>query len=111
MTMEQVTLVFLVGVFILAEIYRAVRSARGFIVSVDNPGLENFFGETRTVVVRLRSGREVKAKLTQCAACIARMDIGSEVRVFKGSDGYVVDPVWFHTKKLCSFSEDTQRCG
>ncbi|MGC8657492.1 MAG: hypothetical protein ACP5U1_00290 [Desulfomonilaceae bacterium] len=109
--MEQITLVFLLGVFTFAEIYRAMKSVRGFIVSVDNPGLENFFGETRTVIVRLKSGKEIEAKLNQCAACIARMNLGSEVRVFKGSDGYVVDPVWFNTRKACSFSQYTKPCG
>jgi hypothetical protein len=106
MNVEHVTLLFLIAVFILAEIYRARRSIRGIIVSVEDSGPQNFLGEIRTAVVKLRSGEEVTAKLTQCAACIAKIQLGSEVKVFNSSDGYTIDPVWFRSKNQCGFSEN-----
>ncbi|MGC8602274.1 MAG: hypothetical protein ACP5VS_01150 [Desulfomonilaceae bacterium] len=106
MNIEYITSLFLIAVFILAEIYRAKRSARGIIVSVEDLGPQNFLGEIRTAVVKLKSGQEVTAKLTQCAACIAKIQVGSEVRVFNSSDGYTVDPVWFLSKKSCGFYEN-----
>ncbi len=111
MNIENITLGFLIAVFILAEIYRTLRSARGVIVSVEDSGPQNFFGEIRTAVVRLKSGREVTAKMSQCAACIARIQLGSEVKVFNSSDGFTIDPVWFRSRKQCAFSENSRGCN
>jgi len=111
MNVENITLLFLIALFILAEIYRARRSIRGVIVSVEDSGPQNFLGEIRTAVVRLRSGEEVTAKLTHCAACIAKIQLDSEVKVFNSLDGYIVDPVWFRSKKQCAFSENVRDCG
>ena len=106
MNVEHVTLLFFIAVFILAEIYTTRQSVRGIIVSVEDSGPHNFLGEIRTAVVKLRSGEEVTAKLTHCAACIAKIQLGSEVKVFNSSDGNTIDPLWFRSKKECSFAEN-----
>ena len=99
MDIEQITLLFLIAIFALAEIYRARRSVRGIVISLEEPGPFNFFGEFRTAVVRLSSGRKVEAKMTSCTACLGKIELGSEVKIYSASDGYQIDPVWIRTVK------------
>lgn len=103
MNLENLTLIFLIAVFLAAEIYRTRRSVRGIVTFIEDFGPQNFLGEIRTATVKLYSGQEVSAKLTSCSACIGKIGIGSEVKVFKSSEGYMVDPVWFRSqaKYLC----------
>jgi hypothetical protein len=99
MDIEQITLLFLVAIFVLAEIYRARRSVRGIVVSMEESGPLNFFGEFSTAVVRLSSGKKVQARMTSCTACLGKIGPGSEVRIFSSSEGYQIDPVWIRTVK------------
>lgn len=107
---EQITLFFLIAVFILAEIYRARRSVRGVVISVENSSPQNFLGEIKTAIVKLNSGREITATLTSCSACLGKIDVGSEVKVFNSSNGYVIDPVWFRSRKQCALSGQLGGC-
>lgn len=105
MDWENATLIFLIAVFLMAELYRTRRSVRGMVISIDECGPQNFLGEIRTAIVRLSSGRDIEAKLTSCSACIGKIGIGSEVKVFKSSDGYMIDPIWFRSKDKCAFQK------
>ncbi|MFH0960018.1 MAG: hypothetical protein V1897_15100 [Pseudomonadota bacterium] len=108
MDIEQITLLFLIAIFALAEIYRARRSVRGVVISLEDSGPLNFLGEVRTVVVRLSSGKNVEAKMTSCTACLGNIELGSEVKIYRSSEGYQVDPIWVRSIKNC-VSPDT--CG
>jgi hypothetical protein len=94
MTIDQLTLVFLVGVFVLAEVYRAGRASRGVIVSVESDPTGLLELPTMIVRVRLRDGNEVSAGLSCCTACLGRLRVGDEVRVTSSRDGYIVDLPW-----------------
>jgi len=109
MDIEQITLLFLIAIFALAEIYRARRSVRGIVISLEEPGPFNFFGEFRTAVVRLSSGKKVEAKMTSCTACLGKIELGSEVKIYSASDGYQIDPVWFRSIKNCGVTDSCRR--
>lgn len=111
MDIEQITLFFLIAVFILAEIHRARRSVRGIVIYVENTSPQNFLGEIKTAIVRLNSGSEVRATLTSCSACLGKIDVGSEVKVFNSANGYVIDPVWLRSGKQCAVSGHRGGCG
>jgi hypothetical protein len=107
MNLEYLTLLFLVSVFVVAEVYRAARSLRGVIVSADDCSLGPIALPVMTVRVRLESGKEVSAKLNCCTACLGRLDVGDEVRIADSRDGYVIDLPWFR-KKRCREQGMTQ---
>lgn len=102
MNIEHITLLFLITVFVLAEIYRARRSVRGVVVSFEDTGPLNFFGEVRTVVVKLSSGELIQARMSSCAQCLGKIEPGSEVRIFDSSEGFQIDPVWIRSSKNCA---------
>jgi len=95
MTIEQVTVAFLVGVFVVAELQRALRGIPAVIVSVDGDSSGLVDLPVRTVMVRLSNGDVVRALLSSCTACLGRLRVGDEVRVTNSRDGYVVDLPWF----------------
>jgi hypothetical protein len=98
MEIEQLTVVFLIAVFVTAEIYRATRGMRGAIVELNDSG----YGEwlpVMSVKIRLDRGDVVDANLNCCTACLGRLKIGDDVRVCSSKDGYVVDLPWFRRSK------------
>lgn len=103
MDLEQVTIIFLILVFIAAELYRSVRAHRGVIVSFQDQGPLSAILPVQAVSVRLQDGHEVTAQLNGCTACLGRLKVGDEVRVSNCSDGYVVDLPWIR-KGTCSGS-------
>ncbi|MDQ7781669.1 MAG: hypothetical protein RDU20_02240 [Desulfomonilaceae bacterium] len=94
MNLEHATLLFLVCVFVVAEIYRARRGLRGVITSADECSIGPVPLPVMTVRVRLEGGDEVTARLNCCTACLGRLNIGDVVRVSDSRDGYVVDLPW-----------------
>jgi hypothetical protein len=99
MTLEYATTVFLVFVFIAAEVYRSVRGQRGVILSVEEGALAQILLPEVRVGVRLNDGRDVSATLNGCTLCLGRLKIGDQVRVSPSRDGYVVDLPWFRSGK------------
>jgi hypothetical protein len=95
MTLDHATLIFLVIVFGAAEIYRSLRGQTGEIVSVGATSLGPVPLPLVEVRVRLSSGNEVAADLDCCTACLGRLDVGDEVRVFLSREGYKVALPWF----------------
>lgn len=108
MNIEQATILFLVAVFVAAEIYRALRSTRGTIIALDNTGLGDL-APVFAVKVRLEEGREIDANLNFCTACIGRLKIGDDVRVCASGNGYVADLPWFRRKRCSTTSAENNR--
>lgn len=99
MSLEHVTLLFLVGIFVSAEIFRARRGMRGVIVSADDSSIGPVALPVMTVKVKLDRGDEVTASLNCCTACLGRLNVGDQVRVADSRDGYVIDLPWFQRKQ------------
>ena len=97
MTLELATVLFLVAVFLMAEIYRMKRQRRGLIVGLHDSGMSLIVLPEVTVQVRLDDGTEVPAKLNCCTACLGRLTVGDEVRVSDTRDGWVVSLPWLRT--------------
>lgn len=100
MNVEQLTIAFLIAVFVAAEIYRASRGKRGAIIAINDSG----YGELLPVLsvkVQLDRGDLVDASLNCCTACLGKLRIGDEVRVCTSRDGYVVDLPWLR-RRSCS---------
>jgi hypothetical protein len=97
MTLELATVLFLVAVFLMAEIYRVKRQRRGLIVALEDPGMSLVTLPVVTVQVRLDDGTEVPAKLNCCTACLGRLTLGDEVRISDTREGWVVDLPWLRT--------------
>lgn len=111
MDLEQATIIFLVSVFIIAEIFRIFRGTRGVITAFDDAGLAALL-PVNSVRIKLHNGREIQAKLNCCTACLGRLKVGDEVRVTDTKDGYVVDLPWFRKsgKSSCfRFCEEVSR--
>jgi hypothetical protein len=98
MSIEQLTAIFLIAVFVTAEIYRATRGMRGAIVAVNDTGYGTWL-PVMSVKIRLARGDLVDANLNCCTACLGKLRIGDEVRVCTSKDGYVVDLPWFRRSK------------
>lgn len=103
MDLETVTLIFLLVVFLTAEIYRARRSSRGIIVGFDDSDLGLLVSPVLTARVRLEDGSIIQADVNSCTACMGRLTVGTQVRIFNSSNGYMVDTPWFQQKsgKAC----------
>lgn len=97
MDLEQATIIFLILVFVAAELYRCIRGRRGVIVSFHDLGPFSAILPVLAVSVRLQDGQEVTAQLNGCTACLGRLKVGDEIRISNSSDGYVVDLPWFRT--------------
>jgi hypothetical protein len=91
-------LIFLVLVFVAAEIYRMRRGQPAVIVSV----AENSFGPVPLPImhvgVRLDDGAEVSASMDCCTACLGRLNIGDEIRVYSSREGYKVALPWLRSR-------------
>ncbi len=107
MTLDHATLIFLVLVFVAAEVYRTRRGQPGVIVSVGDTSFGPVPLPLVRVGVRLDTGNEVSASLDCCTACLGRLNVGDEIRVFRSNEGYKVALPWFrsgNSRKL------TNRC-
>jgi hypothetical protein len=93
MNIENATLVFLIALFVAAEVFRIIRGSRGVIVSVQDEGLAAAMS-VMSVRVKLKDGAEINADLNSCTACMGRLKVGDEVRVSPTREGYVVDLPW-----------------
>jgi hypothetical protein len=108
MTLDHATLIFLVLVFVAAEVYRSLRQEAGVIVSVGNTSLGPVPLPLVAINVRLQSGCEVSANLDCCTACLGRLDVGDEVRVFRSNEGYKVALPWFGSGSLTKLTKTCQ---
>lgn len=110
MSLEQGTLIFLVSLFVAAEVYRLVRGTRGIIVAVDDPGMLLVALPMTNVTVRLDDGREVPARVDVCTSCLGRLKTGDQVRVAHTKDGWVVALPWLNSARpaACSHSAPHQ---
>jgi hypothetical protein len=88
---EFVTLVFLVGMFLAAEVYRFRRGRPGVIVAAEASLIPLPVQQVR---VRTAEGEEVTAAVDCCTACLGRLQVGDEVRVSAGRDGHVIHLPW-----------------
>jgi hypothetical protein len=100
MTLEGITIAFVVAVFVLAEARRVLKGDRGIITGCCDTDIPMAASCSCTVTVRMSDGREVAAKLDGCTACMGRLSVGDEVRVSTTSDGHVVTLPWFRSRPL-----------
>ncbi len=107
---EYATVLFLVVVFVAAEVYRMRRAKTGRIVDFEDQGVALVALPMMKVQVRLDDGAIVQAHLNSCTACLGRLQIGDAVRVSPSRDGWVVDLPWVRGKK-CSSSIEAQCRG
>lgn len=101
MSLEHITLAFLVVFFIAVEIWRIWRGRHGVIVAVSDDSDFPIPLPVTSVQVRLEDGTEVKANMNCCTACLGRLQIGDQVKVSQSRDGWVVDLPWFR-KSTCN---------
>ncbi len=101
---EYATVIFLIVVFVAAEIYRATRGVRGVISSVGDIGIDPTILPVTPVNIRLENGSEITANVNCCTACLGRLKIGDQVRVCKSKEGYMVDLPWIQNR-TCSGSD------
>jgi hypothetical protein len=94
MTLEFLTIAFLVTVFVAAEIWRGLSAMRGVIVSMNDDGLSFAAMGVGTIDVRLENGEQITASVNCCTACLGRLRIGDQVRVCHSKEGYVADLPW-----------------
>ena len=95
MNLEHATLLFLVAVFVVAEVFRANRGIRGVILSMNDVGSDLLTLPSTTATVKLQDGNEINAALDCCTVCIGQLKVGDEVRVTDSRSGYVIDLPWF----------------
>ncbi len=107
MTLEHATLIFLVLVFVAAEVYRTRRGQPGVIVSVGATSFGPIPLPLVQVDVRLETGSKVSASLDCCTACLGRLNVGDEVRVFRSNEGYKVALPWVRSG---ASGKSTNRC-
>jgi hypothetical protein len=98
MDIELITLAFLIVLFVTAEVYRSLKSSRGVIVSFEDSDLGFLVSPVLTARVRLEDGAIVQATANSCAVCMGKMAVGTQVRVYCSSTGYVLDSPWFRKK-------------
>ncbi len=102
MTLEQATVLFLVIVFAIAEIYRCRRAMRGTILALNEPGALVALLPVVNVEVRLENGQKVTAGLSSCVLCLGRLNVGDQVRVRSTREGWVVDLPWLRHNRCSS---------
>lgn len=98
MALEYATTLFLVGIFIMAEVYRLRRGRVGVLVGVKDSGLPLLGLPATEYAVRLDDGTVVAATASCCTACMGRFELGDRVKVAKNRDGYVIDLPWVRGK-------------
>ena len=108
-SIELLTFLFLVGVFTFLEVYQIFSKKKGVIVDVvESPiPLGGMLGGE--VVVRMTSGRVVRAKLSGCTQCMGRFTVGDEVHLIRSRSGYSVKiPFMSGRMHTCSHSNVSQ---
>ena len=108
MSLEYITLLFLIFVFTAAEAYRIKRGSRGVVTAINDYGLPSIILPAIQLRVRLTNGQYVTATATSCVACLGRLKIGDEVRVCRSKDGYTADLLWMHSREC---TQDKQSYG
>ena len=108
MSWDHITLVFLIVVFAAAEIYRLTHGMRGVIVAMEDSPVAALLMPVTTVRVRLGDGREVRAQLNCCTACLGRLGVGDQVRVSDSRSGYVVELPWFNRSRSSGSEHDVR---
>ena len=108
MTLESLTIAFLVVVFVAAEIWRSLNGTRGVIVSMNDDGLSFAAMGVGTIDVQLESGEQITASVNCCTACLGRLRVGDPVRVCHSKEGYVADLPWVRGRKCKGISESKQ---
>jgi hypothetical protein len=108
-TLEQATLLFLVMIFLAAEVFRIARGTRGVLLSLTDPSHDLASATLITATVKLPDGTVIDAGLNYCTACMGRLRVGDEVRVTNSREGYILDLPWFQRrashKQPCTFCE------
>jgi len=104
MTIEVGTLLFLVIVFVGAEIWTHRHGLRGRVIEMvdDANGLPRMVD--RQMKVRLNAGSVVTARVSGCTSCMARFVLGDPVVLVRHSGGYTVTVPWF--ERTCSAPEE-----
>jgi hypothetical protein len=102
MTLDHITLLFLVLIFAAAEIYRATRAKRGVILAVESSPVASLLLPVTNVRVRLGDGSEISAQVNCCTACLGRLRVGDEVRLSDTRSGYVVELPWLNRSRCSS---------
>lgn len=98
MTLEHATLLFLVVLFLAAEVFRTARGARGVLLSLNDPGHDIATVPVIKARVKLHDGTVIDAGLNFCTACIGQLKVGDEVRVTNSREGYILDLPWFQRR-------------
>jgi hypothetical protein len=101
--LEHATILFLVVVFIAAEVRRMRLAENGRIVGFDDEGVPLAPMLVTEVRVRLDNGEVVRARLDSCTACLGRFQMGDSVRVTPTRDGWTVDLSWLRRKNRRSY--------
>lgn len=96
--LEHITLIFLVCLYATAEIYRVARSHRAIVTALHDTGVPLVPMLEQSVTVRLADGREIRAKMNCCTACLGNIGLGDEVRVSESRDGWCVHLPWFNRR-------------
>lgn len=102
------TTIFVLGVFVAAEVYRVVGSQKGVIVGLKfREGAGAWVALGATADIKLKNGVDITANIPPCTLCLGRLGVGEEVRVMRSERGYSVDLPWFRTIKC---SRANRRC-
>ncbi|MBN1567088.1 MAG: hypothetical protein JXA73_04530 [Acidobacteria bacterium] len=93
-SMLMITTLFLAAVFIAAEFYRCSRRITGSIREIrpldgDPTGLMG----ARLRVATSEAG-EITALVSGCQMCVSRLEIGDEVTLIPGPNGYIMRSSW-----------------
>ncbi len=104
MSADHATLLFLIVLFVCAEVYRLSRGMSGKIVSMVDMGLPALALPVMRVEVLLSRGDRVVADVACCTACLGRLQVGDQVRVRHSKDGYVVELGWTQQKPCAGTS-------
>ncbi|MEW6348852.1 MAG: hypothetical protein AB1646_07290 [Thermodesulfobacteriota bacterium] len=102
MSADHATLLFLIVLFVSAEVYRLSRGMSGKVVSVVDTGLPGLGLPVTKVEVLLNRGDRVVADLSCCTACFCRLQVGDQVQVRHSNDGYVVELSWLRQRSCAA---------
>lgn len=94
MAIENLTLLFLVLVFALAEVWALTRGLRGVMVGFCDEAPPMLRLADRRVRVRLADGSFVAARVSGCTACMNRLAVGDAVSLLRQGAELVVAVPW-----------------
>jgi len=107
-SLESLTALFLVGLFLYAEIQQWIGRKKGVIVGVVGSPLPLADLLGSEVRVRMHGGELVTAVVPACTQCMGRLQVGDEVDMVRTRDGYVVK-LPFGVRRLSRGSEGLLR--